>query len=175
MQQKYKTIRETRKENPIEYIMLGNLDCTFDPEKDNYDPKKTVSVLACKYTSICRFRKYTYWCLAPLNFAYVSIFCKKLALLKAIVWELCYKLFSSVFSFCKTKGYYYCKHNFCRLLVRNPASGLLQISQKSKKWQWRQNFPTRSTSNFFDVVLFLLSILVTGPSFMAMSSLVLEL
>ena len=32
-----------------------------------------------------------------------------------------------------------------------------------------------STSNFFDVVLFLLSSLVTGPSFMSMSSLVLEL
>ena len=30
IQQKYKTIRETRKENPIEYIMLGNLDCTFE-------------------------------------------------------------------------------------------------------------------------------------------------
>ena len=32
-----------------------------------------------------------------------------------------------------------------------------------------------STSNFFDVVLFLLSSLVTGPSFMPISSLVLEL
>ena len=32
-----------------------------------------------------------------------------------------------------------------------------------------------STSTFFDVVLFLLSSLVTGPSFMSMSSLVLEL
>ena len=32
-----------------------------------------------------------------------------------------------------------------------------------------------STSNFFDVVLFLLSSLVTGPSFMSISSLVLEL
>ena len=32
-----------------------------------------------------------------------------------------------------------------------------------------------SSSNFFDVVLFLLSSLVTGPSFMSMSSLVLEL
>ena len=32
-----------------------------------------------------------------------------------------------------------------------------------------------STSNFFDVVLFLLSILVTGPNFMSISSLVLEL
>ena len=32
-----------------------------------------------------------------------------------------------------------------------------------------------STSNFFDVVYFFLSILVTGPSFMSISSLVLEL
>ena len=32
-----------------------------------------------------------------------------------------------------------------------------------------------STSNFFDVVFFLLSNLVTGPSFMSISSLVLEL
>ena len=32
-----------------------------------------------------------------------------------------------------------------------------------------------SSSNFFDVLLFLLSSLVTGPNFMLMSSLVLEL
>ena len=44
-----KTIRETRKENPVKYIMLGNLDCTFDPEKDHYDPKKTVSVFNNNY------------------------------------------------------------------------------------------------------------------------------
>ena len=29
--------------------------------------------------------------------------------------------------------YYYWKHNLCRLCVRNPASGLLQIIQKSEK------------------------------------------
>ena len=50
--------------------------------------------------------------------------------------------FSSVFGFCTTKGYYYWKHNFCRLCVRNPVSGLFQIGQNSKKWQWRHNFPT---------------------------------
>ena len=38
-----------------------------------------------------------------------------------------------------------------------------------------QFFDITSTSNFFDVVLFLLSSLVTGPSFMSISSLVLEL
>ena len=57
--------------------------------------------------------------------------------------------FSSVFSFCKTKGYYYWKHNFCGLLVRNPTSGLLQIGQKSKKWQWRYNFPTWRQRQYF--------------------------
>ena len=36
-------------------------------------------------------------------------------------------------------------------------------------------FRQTSTSNFFDVLLFLLSNLVTGPSFMSISSLVLEL
>ena len=39
--------------------------------------------------------------------------------------------FSSVCSFFKTKGSYYWKHNFYRLCVRNPTSGLLQIDQKS--------------------------------------------
>ena len=81
--------------------------------------------------------------------------------LKAILWELCKRFFSSVFSFCKAKGYYYWKHKFCRLCVRNPASRLLQIGQTSEKWQWRWQFTVMtSTSNFFDVVLFLLSSLV---------------
>ena len=91
-----------------------------------------------------------------------AFLCKKL--LKAIVWELCQRFFSSVFRFCKRKGYYYWKHIFCRLFVRNLASGLLQIGQKSKKWQWRHNFLTwRHRQLFF------------GPCFMSLSSLVLEL
>ena len=65
------------------------------------------------------------------------------------MWELCKRFFSSVFSFCKTKGYYYWKHNFCRVCVRNPVSRLLQISQKSEKWQWRRNFPTWRQHQFF--------------------------
>ena len=80
------------------------------------------------------------------------------------------EIFSSVFSFCKKKGCYYWKHNFWRLCVQNPASGLIQIDQKSEKWQWRHDFPTWHQSQ---VVLFLLSSLVTG--FMSISSLVLEL
>ena len=59
-----------------------------------------------------------------------------------------------------------------------PESGL----QTAPNWQkiWKMTMTSQfsdmtSSSNFFDVVLFLLSSLVTGPSFMSISSLVLEL
>ena len=73
------------------------------------------------------------------------------------------------------KGYYWWKHNFFRLCVQNPASGdpsILAINRKSDS-----NiaiFRYDAIINFFDVVLFLLSILVTGPTFMSMSLPVLE-
>ena len=94
--------------------------------------------LARKYTFICSFKKYTFQYQGPLNFADVSIFLAKnsiflaeiVPLLKAIVWELCWRFFSSVFSFCKIKGYYYWKYKFYRLCVRSPASRLLQIGRK---------------------------------------------
>ena len=74
-----------------------------------------ISNLARKYTPMCSFRNYTFQCLAPLNFADVSIFLQKnqgflsekVPLFKAIVLELCQKFFSSAFSFCKNKGYCY--------------------------------------------------------------------
>ena len=92
------------------------------------------------------------------------------------MWKLCYRFFSSVFSFCKTKGYYYWKDNFCTLCIQIPASGLLQIGQKIRKMTMASQFSNMtSTSNFFDAALFLLSSLVTGPSFISTSSLVLEL
>ena len=52
------------------------------------------------------------------------------------------------------------------------ASGLLQIGRKLKKWQWHHNFWTWCHRQMF---LFFLSSLVTGPNFMSISSLVLEL
>ena len=67
------------------------------------------------------------------------------------------------------------------LCVRYPTFGLLQISHKLEKRQWRHNFPTwHHRQVLFGVVfwrffLFFLSCLVTGPSFMSISSLVLEL
>ena len=60
------------------------------------------------------------------------------------------------------------------LWVRNPAFGLLQIGHKLEKWQRRHNFPTWHHRQFF-LTLFPLSSLVTGPSFMSISSLFLEL
>ena len=119
--------------------------------------------MVCKYTRIFVFRKYTFSTKDLLILLMSAIFCKKalflvkmVPLLKAIVWELCYRFFSSVFSFCKSKRYCKWKCKFCRLCARNPVSGLLQIDHKSEKWQWRYNW------------------LVTDPSFMSISSLVLE-
>ena len=63
----------------------------------------------------------------------------------------------------------------CRLSVRNLASRLLQIGQKSENDNDVTIFRHDVKVNFFDVVLFLLSSLVSGPSSMSISSQVLEL
>ena len=111
-----------------------------------------------------------------------AFFCKKSAflaeikpLLKAIMWQLCCRFFSSVYNFCKIKGYYQWKHKFYRLWVWKPASRLLQIGCKLEKCQWRHNFLTLHNRHIFNDFLFLLSSLVTSPSFMSIASLVLEL
>ena len=73
------------------------------------------------------------------------------------------------------KGYCYWKHNFADSVsgIRPPdCSRLAKIRKKTMTSQFAD---MKSTSNFFDVVLFIMSSLVTGPSFMSMSSLVLEL
>ena len=83
------------------------------------------------------------------------------------------EIFSSDFSFNKTKGYDYWKYKFYRLCARNPASRLLKNGYKFKKCQWRHNFYMTSSSNFLP--LFCLSSVVTNPSSMSISSLILEL
>ena len=40
------------------------------------------------------------------------------------------------------KVYYQWKYKFCRLCIRNMASGFLRIGRKLEKWQWCHNFPT---------------------------------
>ena len=60
----------------------------------------------------------------------------------------------------------------------HPESGLRTAPNWPKIWKMTttsQFCNMTSMSNFFDVVLFFLSSLVTGPSFMSISSLVLEL
>ena len=55
--------------------------------------------LVYKYTHTCGFIKYTFKYQNHLNFADVSIFCKKISLvplLKALVWQLCLRFFSFV-------------------------------------------------------------------------------
>ena len=66
-----------------------------------------------KCTHIFSFRKYAFQCQQPLNFADVSIFCRKSVFfcknstftqsnnMRAVL-----EIFSSVFSFCKINGYY---------------------------------------------------------------------
>ena len=51
-------------------------------------------------------------------------------LLKLILQELCYRFFISVYSFCKTKGYYYWKHKFGWLCVRPPDCCKLAKNRK---------------------------------------------
>ena len=104
------------------------------------------------------------------------LFCKKSNFTQSNSVRAVLEIFSSVFRFCKKKGYYYWKRNLSQLCVRNPAFGLLEISQEPEKWQWRYDFPTWCHRQiFFDVVLILLPSLVTGPSLMSVSSIVLEL
>ena len=63
----------------------------------------------------------------------------------------------------------------CQGSVHWASVWLLQIGQKLEKWEWRHNFPTWCDHRFFWPFFFLLWSLVTGPSFMQILSLVLEL
>ena len=64
---------------------------------------------------------------------------------------------------------------FYILCVRNPASGLLQIGCKFKKWQWRHNFLPWRHRQFFWRYLVSLVNLCYGPRFMSISSPFMEL
>ena len=110
-----------------------------------------------------------------LNFADVYFFCKKLAffckivpLLKEIVWNLCQKFFSFVLRVCKIKGYCYLKCKFYRFSDCS-NSAINQENNNDVTIYWHDVIV-----NFFDVALLALSKLVTGPSFMLISSLVLD-
>ena len=141
------------------------------------------SNLARKYTPICSFRKYTFQCLGPLKFADISIFLQKIS-------DFCPKKYLCLKQQCKS-----CVIDFIVLFsvfvkqkvtiteniifaesvfgIRHPdCSKLAKIRKMTMTSQFSD---MTSTSSFFDVALFLLSRLVTGPGFMSISSLVLEL
>ena len=90
-------------------------------------------------------------------------------LLKGIVWKLCLKFFSFVLSVCKRKGYCYWKCKFYRFSDYS-NSVINQENNNDITIYWHDVIV-----NFLDVVLLALSKLVTGPRFMLISSLVLEL
>ena len=84
------------------------------------------------------------------------------------------RLFCSVSSFCKTKGYCYWKHNFWRLSVWNPASTLLQIDQEIRKMTMTLQFydMTSLPIFFWSCFVFLVKFSYC-PRSMSISSLVL--
>ena len=68
------------------------------------------------------------------------------------------------------------KYKNYRSWLQNQASELLQLSHKLEKWQRCHNLLIWGHCQlFFDVVLYPLSSLVAGPSFMSIQLLVLEL
>ena len=73
------------------------------------------------------------------------------------------------------KGFYLWKCKFYKLCVGNLVSRLLQIAYKWKKDNDVAIFVTWRHRHFFWFCFILLSSLVAGPSFMSISSLVLEL
>ena len=84
------------------------------------------SHLVRKYTCICSFRKYTFYCLGPLNFADVIIclqklafFSKKIPLLKVIVWELCSRFFTVTENITSADSVSGVQHPDCSKLAKN--------------------------------------------------------
>ena len=91
---------------------------------------------------------------------------KIVPLLKAIVWELCSRFFSSVFSFLVS---------FPDYASKIPASVLGQIGYISEKWQWRHSLPTRLRHQFFWRCFVSLVKISYWSTFMSISSLVHDL
>ena len=133
-------------------------------------------------THICSSREYSFRCEDLLNFADASIFLqiysvfqKIVPVLKSNSMRAVLEIFSSVFSWCKMKGYYSWKCKYYRRCVHNPASGLLHIGHKLGKWNDFEVCRYKVILSFFDDVAFFLSSLFTVPSYMSVSLLVLEL
>ena len=141
------------------------------------------SNLARKYTPICSFRKYTFQCLGTIYFADVSIFCKnqrfcpKKYLYSKQQFQSCVReIFQLFFQFLQYKRLLLLKTQFLQTLCLESGLQIAPKWPKIRKMTKASQFSDMtSTSIVFDVILFLLSTLVTGQSFMSISSPVLEL
>ena len=140
------------------------------------------SDLARKYTPILSFRKYTLQYLGPLNFADVSIFLQKLAFFiqkstftqsNSVRAMLDFLVLFSVFA--RQKVTVNENINFADSVSGIWPPDCTKLAKNQENGNDVKIFRQDAIVNFFDVVLFLLSILVTGPGFMARTSLVLEL
>ena len=100
---------------------------------------------------------------------------KIVPLAEAILWEMCYWFFSFIFSLCKIKGYYYENVSFSHYASGIPLPDCSKFAINRKNNNDVTIHRHDVIVNFFDVVLFLLSSLVNGPSFISISLLVLEL
>ena len=140
------------------------------------------SDLARKYTPILSFRKYTLQYLGPLNFADVSIFLQKLTFFiqkstftqsNSVRAMLDFLVLFSVFA--RQKVTVNENINFADSVSGIWPPDCTKLAKNQENGNDVKIFRQDAIVNFFDVVLFLLSILVTGPGFMARTSLVLEL
>ena len=141
------------------------------------------SNLARKYTSICSFGKYTFQCLGSLNFADVSIFLQKISVFcpKKYLYskqqcDSCVRDFLVLFSVFVTEKVTITENR----TFGDAVSGIRPLDCSKLATNPKNDndvtiFRHDVNVNFFDVVLFLLSRLVTGPSLMSISSLILEL
>ena len=140
------------------------------------------SHLARKCTPIFSFRKYTFQCLGPLNFADVSIFLQKISVFcpKKYLYskqqcESCVREFLVLFSvFVRQKVTITESINFADSVSGFRSPDCSKLAKNPKNDNDFTIFRHDVNVNFFDVFLFLLSSLVTGPIFMSISSLVLD-
>ena len=139
--------------------------------------------LAHKYAAICSFRKFSFQCLGPLNFADVSIFqqknsvfCPKKYLYSKQQCESCVRDFLVLFSvFVRQKVTITENITFADSVSGIRPPDCSKLAKNPKNDNDVTIFRHDVNVKFFDVVLFLLSSLVYGQSFMSISSLVLVL
>ena len=141
------------------------------------------SNLARKYTTLCSFRKYIISILGPLNFADVSIFLQKNNVFYPKKYldskqqrESCVKYFLVLFSvFVRKKVTIIENITFADSVSGIQPPDCSKLAKNLKNDNDVTIFRNEVIAKFFDVVLFLLLILVTGPSFISILLLVLEL